>query len=363
MDFEGRRGKLSVRLRREGLAGILIRHLPNIRYLTGFTGSEASLIVTTDQSLLLSDGRYEQQIQQECSGLEVAIRRPNMDWTELAGRHLRRLRLAAVAVEAEHVSLDEFERLRTACSACQFVPVRGWVEQLREVKDREELGLLRQAIQIAESAFVSFWAAIEPDVTEREWADDLERQVRRLGAEGCSFPPIVAGGAHAALPHARPRDCPFCDAPFLLVDWGARYNGYCSDLTRVVPINRISPKFEKLYQIVLQAQQAAIQVVRSGVLLREVDQAARRVIEHAGLGRRFPHGLGHGLGLQVHEAPRLAPNQQAPLKRGMVLTIEPGIYLPGWGGIRLEDDVLVTGSGCRMLTTLSRDAMDWMVSF
>lgn len=363
MDYEGRRERLVARLRREGIAGMLVTNLANVRYLTGFTGSEASLLVTADRSVLMSDGRYEGQIQQECSGLEVAIRRPPMTWVQLVARQVRRMGLIQLAVEREHVTLEKYELLREALPACTLVATQGRVEALRQIKDRDELAQIRQAISVAESAFVSHWAAWEPEVSEREWADDLERQVRRLGADGCSFPPIVAGGAHAALPHARPRPVMLGESDLVLVDWGARWNGYCSDLTRVVPVNRISPKFEKLYDVVLRAQQAAFEAIRPGVPVDEVDRAARQVIEQARLGRRFPHGLGHGIGLEIHESPRLAPGQHQRLKAGMVITVEPGVYIPGWGGIRLEDDVLVTRSGCRLLTTLPREAHAWLVSF
>jgi Xaa-Pro aminopeptidase len=311
----------------------------------------------------MSDGRYESQIRRECSGVEVAIRRPPMTWVQLVARLVRRMRLTQLGVEREHLTLEKYELLREAMPACSLVATQGWVEQLRQIKDRDELAQIRQAIAVAESAFLSHWAALEPEVSEREWADDLERQVRRLGADGCSFPPIVAAGAHAALPHARPRPAMLGEGAFILIDWGARWNGYCSDLTRVVPVNRISPKFEKLYDVVLRAQQAAIQTIRPGVPVDQVDRAARQVIEQARLGRRFPHGLGHGIGLEIHESPRLAPGQRQLLKAGMVITVEPGVYLPGWGGIRIEDDVLVTRSGCRLLTTLPREAHPWVVSF
>jgi len=358
VDFEGRRERLVRRIRREGCDALLVSHVPNVRYLTGFTGSDATLVLTPQHAVLVSDGRYQEQIRQECVGLEAEIRRPPRTWTEAVSSVVRRLHAQRITFEHDRLTVRQWAELTGVLKSSTLVAVEGWVEELRQIKDRDELRLLRCSIEAAERAFQACWQAMSPSWTERQLATQLEYQVRLAGAESTSFPPIVAAGPHAARPHAQPRAVPLGDGSFVLVDWGARLDGYCSDLTRVVPLARISPKLERLYAVVRAAQQAALAVLRPGISLAEVDQAARGVIQNAGLARYFNHGLGHGLGLEIHESPRLAPKQQQLVRAGMVITLEPGVYMPGWGGVRVEDDVLVTRAGARVLTHVSADLAD-----
>jgi Xaa-Pro aminopeptidase len=230
----------------------------------------------------------------------------------------------------------------------------GLIEQLREVKDKHEIAEIREAARYAEQAFAVLRATLRPNRTEKEVADDLEHQIRLFGGKGTSFPSIIAVGARAALPHARPTDKTIGADDFVLVDWGATARHYKSDLTRVLVTGRISPKLERIYGVVLEAQEQAIAAIRPGVTGREVDAVARKVITDAGFGKQFGHGLGHGIGLDIHEAPRLNSANDKPLKPGMVVTVEPGIYLPGWGGVRIEDDILVTKSGHEVLTSVPK---------
>jgi Xaa-Pro aminopeptidase len=242
-----------------------------------------------------------------------------------------------------------------------LAPVVSWkgeadrVEKLRAVKDASEVAQIREAIGIAERAFAMFRAMLRPDDREKDLSDNLEHFIRRAGGRCASFPSIVAVGERAALPHAPPTDRPVGDAGLLLVDWGASGRFYKSDLTRVLATRKISPKFERVYGVVLTAQARALGTIRPGVKARDVDAEARAVIDREGFGQFFGHGLGHGLGLQVHEAPALRQNSEAVLEAGMVVTVEPGIYLPGWGGVRIEDDVLVTPDGCEVLTAVAKD--------
>jgi Xaa-Pro aminopeptidase len=240
----------------------------------------------------------------------------------------------------------------------EIQPTSGLVEQLREIKDAAEIAQLRQAIWYAEKAFGVLRASLTPEKSEKRVADELEYQMRLFGAKGYSFPSIVAAGARAALPHATPTDRPIGESDLLLVDWGASGALYKSDLTRVLVTGKISPKLERVYRVVLKAQQQAIAAIRPGAVAQDVDRVAREAIDRAGFGRYFGHGLGHGLGLEVHEAPRLTARNTAVLKPGMVVTVEPGIYLPGWGGVRIEDDVLVTRSGCEVLTQVPKQWED-----
>jgi Xaa-Pro aminopeptidase len=238
----------------------------------------------------------------------------------------------------------------------------GWVEQLREIKDRQEIERVRRSIELAERTFAVVMAALQSEKTERQLANEIEYQIRLFGGQGCSFPPIVAAGPQAALPHATPTDQVIGESDFVLIDWGARRGQYMSDLTRVLVTGKISPKLERIYGVVLKAQQAAIDAIRPGALMSEVDEVARATIAQAGYGQYFGHGLGHGIGLEIHESPRLAADQSRPLKAGMIITIEPGIYVPGWGGVRIEDDVLVTKDGHRVLSSLPRDLSQCVVS-
>jgi Xaa-Pro aminopeptidase len=259
------------------------------------------------------------------------------------------------------MSVGLLKTLEGKLSRCAFHATDGLIEQLRVIKDREEVLATRRAADLARRAFEVVRAAITPDMSELQVAADLEYQTRRFGGKGLSFPPIVAVGSRAALPHANPTERRVGESQFTLIDWGANEGLYLSDLTRMVVIGKISPKLRKLYGVVLKAQLAGIQAIRPGATCESVDRAARSVIEKAGYGKQFGHGLGHGVGLEIHEAPRLAKGQSAILKPGMIVTVEPGVYLPDWGGIRIEDDVLITRSGHEVLTSVPKQLEDCLV--
>lgn len=244
----------------------------------------------------------------------------------------------------------------------EIIATSGLVEQLRLIKDKYEVARLRQAIRQAEDAFAVLRTKLRPEMTEKEAADELEHQCRLFGAKDAAFPTIVAVGPRAALPHATPSKRLIGESGFVLVDWGANEGLYRSDLTRVLVTGRILPKFERIYRVVLEAQTRAIAAIRPGVSAHDVDNVARSIIAKAGFGRRFRHGTGHGLGLLVHEAPRLAVKSQTVLKPGMVVTVEPGIYLPGWGGVRIEDDILVTRTGHEVLTHAPKRLAEMVVA-
>lgn len=353
--FEQRRERLGRELRGLDAQGILVTDATNVTYLTGFTGDSSYLLLTPEKALMLTDLRYTQQLAEECPGLDLAARRPGTElvtWTE---KILRASRLRQVVIEADAMSVGTWGKLTEALEGVELIPSSGLVEQLRAVKDAEELVAIRAAIELAERAFAVVRASLRPDRTEKEIAYELEHQIRLFGGAGCSFTPIVGVGPRGALPHATLSDHCIGESGFVLIDWGARSRLYVSDLTRVLITGRISPKLERIYGLVLQAQAAGIAAIRPGAVLKEVDAAARQVIEQAGYGNRFGHGLGHGIGLAVHEAPRFASNQEGQLKAGMVVTVEPGIYLPGWGGVRIEDDVLVTRSGHEVLSSVPKE--------
>lgn len=373
--YAARRDRLLDQLRREELGGILVTNPVNVTYLTGFTGDSSFLLLSAQTTCLISDGRFTTQIEEDCPGLAYHIRPPAQTIQEAAGAILGKLRQTSVAVDSGHLTLADFESLAGCCATVFWKPERGRVEQMRAVKDAWEIEQIQAAIGMAERAFTMFRAMLRGGDTEKELTDAMEFYLRRAGARCASFPTIVAAGARAALPHAPPTDRRADEADLLLVDWGAAGVLYKSDLTRVLlkrkkatssvasAADRAGLELRQVYEIVLNAQRQAIAAVRPGATAAAVDAAARSVIAEAGHGAHFNHSVGHGIGLQVHEMPLMRPGSQIELQAGMVVTVEPGIYVPGWGGIRIEDDVLVTPDGCQVLTTVSRDFESQWVEF
>jgi Xaa-Pro aminopeptidase len=350
-----RREKLIRTLKADQADGMLVSAPTNVRYLTGFTGDNAVLLVCRNRAVIVSDGRFTIQLRQECPGLEAYIRPVGQTLIEAVSAVVDKLGVRRLAFEAVVLSVADFEALREKLPAVALKGVTGRVEALRAVKDKDEIAAIREAVDYAERAFAMLRSGLRLDETEKDVADALEGYLRRCGATTASFPPIVAVGARAALPHARPTaETRIGDADFVLIDWGASGRPYKSDLTRVLVTGKVTPKFERIYRTVLAAQERGIAAIRPGVMARDVDAEARSVIEEAGFGRFFEHGLGHGLGMDIHEAPRLRIGVDDALQPGMVVTVEPGIYLPDWGGIRIEDDVLVTPDGCEVLTHVPR---------
>lgn len=359
----------------EKLDALLLSHPVSVSYLTHFSGDSSNLVLTARKAILVSDGRYTEQIAEECPGLEAHIRPANVPLAKATAEVLTQLGGRSVGFESAHLSVADLETLRELAPTLEWKGGRDRVEKLRAVKDESEVEQIRAAIGIAERAFAMFKAMLRPGDTEKDLHDAMEGYVRRAGGRSCSFPTIAAVGARAALPHAPPGDSVVGDDPLLLVDWGASGRFYKSDLTRVLVARNYSAfsgpgrrdrddgKLEKVYDAVLRAQAAAIGALRPGVTGNDVDAAARGVLSAVGLNEYFMHGLGHGLGLQVHEAPSLRTGSTDVLQAGMVVTIEPGVYLPGWGGVRIEDDVLVTPDGCEVLTHLPKDLSAAMVDF
>jgi Xaa-Pro aminopeptidase len=359
--YLGRRDRLRQTLKKAGTEAILVTSFTNVSYLTGFTGDDSYLLVRRDGDVILSDFRYTTQLEEECPGLDVHIRPHTATMPEWVAKTLKIARTRHLALEADSVSWSLLKDISEKTQGVETVPMSGLVEKLREIKDKHEIQDIRAAIQAAEKAFGVLRATLRPDKTERQVRNELEYQLRLFGAEDRGFPSIVAVGLRAALPHAVPGETPVGSSNLLLVDWGARCNLYRSDLTRVLITGRISPKLERIYGVVLSAQLKAIDAIQPGVTGQEIDGIARGVIADAGFGRYFGHGLGHGIGLDIHELPRLATTSTTVLKPGMVTTVEPGIYIPGWGGVRIEDDVLVTRDGHEVLTSVPKTLEDMVV--
>ena len=327
----------------------------NVRYLTGFTGDASVLLVGKASTLLISDGRFNTQLEQECPGLDVHVRPVEQLLFDAVGEVVGRFGTSRLGYEPTKLSVAQFEKIRDKAKGVDLVGVAGRVEGLRSIKDKTEIEAIRRSIRIAERAFTMLQASLSEEDSEKVLADSLDGYLRRCGASGPAFDPIVAVGARAALPHAHPTsDSKVGDADFVLVDWGATAGGYKSDLTRVMVTGKVTSKFEKVYRTVLEAQERGISALRPGASAGDVDASARSVIEAAGFGPCFNHGLGHGFGVEIHENPFFRRDNPVLLKAGMVVTIEPGIYLPEWGGVRIEDDVLITPDGPEVLSRLPK---------
>jgi Xaa-Pro aminopeptidase len=346
--------RLRQRLGANEIDGLLVTDEKNVRYLTGFTGDSTSLLVTGDEVLIISDRRYEQQLEQECPGIPAAIRGPDRRPIEWIAAGIRRLGPGRLGVEADILSWSVVTQLMAALPEVNLTATGGLVAELRAIKEPREIETIRRAIHCAERAFGVVRASLRAGITEIEIAHLMETSIRQFGGEGVGFPSIVAVGPAGALPHYQPGKTPVADGQGLLIDWGAKVDGYTSDMTRTLSVGRISEKMREIYPIVLDAHLAAIDRLRPGAKLADIDAAARKTIEKAGYGEAFGHGLGHGIGLNVHESPRLASTEQATVREGMVVTIEPGIYLPGELGVRIEDDLLVTPGGCEVLGSLAK---------
>ncbi len=358
MNFLLRQKELRGRLTSARLDALLVSHLPNIRYLCGFTGSAGFLLVTETGSVFFTDVRYDTQAREEVKGAKVVIPRKSLlsALGEWIGARQKRSEKWTLGIEAEHLTVAERKRLADVLPAgLRLRNAPALVEQARMVKDDEELRRIRAAVQLGAALFERAMEVLRPGVRESEVAAEMEYSARRAGAEAMSFPTIIASGARSALPHGRATEQVIAPGGFVVCDFGVILAGYCSDQTRTVWVGPTSKEARGAYEAVREAQEAAIVAVRPGVRAGEVDEAARKVLRKAGLGRYFTHSTGHGVGLEIHESPRIAAGQKELLKPGMVITIEPGVYFPGKWGIRIEDMVAVTADGGEVLTPTSKD--------
>jgi Xaa-Pro aminopeptidase len=338
--------------------GLLVTSLPNIRYLTGFSGSSALLFVTPRDVVLITDFRYQTQVAEEVGSLaRVSIEAQSL-WTGLWQQLQQLANLEVIGFESGHILHRDFQRLLEAGARWQWRPTVDLVETLRERKDENELHLIETANGIATRALETAVAQVRVGMSELQVAGLLEKALRDEGSEGFPFPSIVASGPRSALPHARSTTRRIELDDFLLLDFGAEHQGYCADVTRTFVVGRATDEQREIYEIVQTANANAANRVRAGMSGRDADAIARDYIEQRGFGELFGHSLGHGLGLEVHEAPRLARTAEGALAEGAVVTIEPGIYRPGWGGVRIEDDVFLGPDGPKILTRFTRELVE-----
>jgi Xaa-Pro aminopeptidase len=362
MNYAIRQKKLAAELGHAGVGALLVTHLPNIRYLCGFSGTSGALLVHAGgrwKPVFVTDGRYTRQAAEEVQGARVVIsRKPAL---MAACECAQKAGVARLGFETQHMSYGLHQTLAKELAKrgkTRLKPVSGLTERLRETKDSDEVGQIRAAAALGDDLFRTALSAIRPGVPEALVAGKMEMHARREGAEKMSFDTIVAAGPRSALPHGRASSQAIPGSGFIILDYGVILAGYCSDMTRTVHLGRVSRLRRSMYAAVLEAQLASIEAVGPGVEAGAVDRAGRQVLKKAGYGAYFTHSTGHGVGIEVHESPRLAKGQTQQLIPGMVITIEPGIYIPEEGGVRIEDMVLVTETGHEVLTTVTKDLIE-----
>ena len=358
MNFIARQKKLVTALRQTGVEALLVTYLPNVRYLCGFTGSAGALLFHLSErsykARFYTDGRYAQQAHEEVQDAKVVIGKRAAFAEACEGA--QKAGVKTMAFEADHLSYGEFKQLGKAVGTkTRLKPTSAVVETLRLIKDADEINQIRASVLLAASLFQTALSVLKPGVAETQVAGELELQARRAGAEKMSFDTIVAAGRRSALPHGRASAQTVPAEGFIILDYGVILAGYCSDMTRTVHAGPVSRAHHRMYNAVREAQLASIAAVRPGVETGEVDHAGREVLRKAGFDAYFTHSTGHGVGIEVHEPPRLARGQTQKLAPGMVITIEPGIYIPEEGGVRIEDMVLVTETGHEILTPTTKD--------
>ena len=355
MNYQERMRRTRLGLDDSRLDALVVTHLANIRYLCGFTGSAGVLVVGRRETVFFTDGRYRQQAREEVCRARVRIVK-GKSALAAASEWLAKNSYRRVGIEAAHLTVAERSILeRSLPPRARLIRSRPIIEELRMVKDSDEIAKIRAACRLGSELFLHLLKVIRPGVTESEVAGELEFRARQSGAEQMSFPTIVAGGARSALPHGRASSSPIPPRGFVVSDFGVILAGYCSDMTRTVHLGRPRAEARSAYGAVEEAQQAALAAARPGRTVAEVDRAARKSLQRRGLAKFFTHSTGHGVGLEIHESPRIAAGEKEPLKAGMVITIEPGVYVPGNWGVRIEDTVLITTSGCEVLTPSPKD--------
>jgi Xaa-Pro aminopeptidase len=361
MDYLGRQQRLIQDLAASHLDALLVTHLPNIRYLCGFTGSAGALLVSEGGSTFFTDGRYGEQAETEVRGVRVVLSKKGP--LAAAGRSMGRKRSGNRATKSQTLGIEgQYLTVAARRSLSDELPrhirVREappLVERARMIKDAGEIRAIRAAVERGAELFKHALQTIHPGVKEVEVAAEMEYAARKAGAEAMAFETIVASGARSALPHGRASSAAIVSGAFVVCDFGVILHGYCSDRTRTVYVGAATTEARRVYDAVLASQQAAIDAVRPGVKVARIDHAARKTLQQNGLAQYFTHSTGHGVGLEIHEAPRVAQGQQEILRPGMVITIEPGVYLPGKWGVRIEDMVVVTEKGCEVLTPTQKE--------
>ena len=348
---------LRKKLRAENLDGMIVTHLDYVRYLTGFTGTSGLLVIGPKTADFFTDFRYSDQSRKQVKGARVNIIKGDpidglKDFTKLAGKNQR------FGVDGDHLSLSQHNKLRHTWPEVLLPRAESILGDLGWIKEKAELDLIKKAVEVSDTAFDRILALIAPGVRENELAAELEYQMKMMGSDKPAFDTIVASGPRSALPHGVASDKKVKKGEFITFDFGATIGGYCSDITRTVVVGKATRRQKRIYDLVLRAQETAIKKVKSGIEGKAIDDVARKIIKKAGYGKNFGHGLGHGIGFYVHVGPRLSQLSSDTLQTGNVVTVEPGIYISGWGGVRIEDDVLVTKTGGKVLNKAPKNLLE-----
>jgi Xaa-Pro aminopeptidase len=350
-----RLASLRKEMSKTGLDSFIATDMKNVRYLTGFTGSSGALVVDTGTATLITDFRYAEQVEEETEGFDIRI---SKDPPLLEGAKLKNGFKGRLGFEAKSMSYLDFGKLKGVLPDAQFIPCEGLVQNLRKVKDSYEIGKIREAAEIGDAVFDDILDEVRPGVAEVDLAAEIDHRFRTRGASGSAFDTIVASGPRSSMPHARAGERRLTEGDMVTFDMGAVYGGYCSDMTRTVVLGKADESQRGVYQLVLDAQQRALDMVNPGVKGSDLDKAARGLIEEKGYGENFGHRLGHGVGLDVHEEPIISSKVDDPVSVNMVFTIEPGIYLPKRWGVRIEDTVVVRQEGSERLTRSSKELLE-----
>lgn len=341
--IEQRLEKLKERLVKESLDGMLVTNLTNVHYLSGFTGSAGTCLILPDKNYFISDGRYLTQSKEQVKGMDIVIDvDPHLEIIKKKTLLKNGLKLG---IEADSLPVSQMEKLKEFFPSCKWESTTRFVEEIAAVKDKGEIRAIRTAVEITDQVFEQIVPEIREGITEKEIAAKISYAILMMGGDGDAFSPIVAGGPNSALPHAMSGDRKFRSGDFIVLDFGARYRGYHADMTRTVVVKEASDRHKEIYDIVLEAQRRGIAAAKDGVSCKEVDSACRNYIAENGYGDFFVHGTGHGLGLEIHTMPKLSQTSKDVVLENYVITIEPGIYIPEFGGVRIEDDVLVKRDG------------------
>lgn len=353
---EQRLTRLRQEMEKRDIPAFLVTSAVNRAYLSGFVGTAGTLLVVPDEAVLFVDFRYTEQAMAQAP--ECRVVEHGLDVKKDILAYLQSRDIRAIGFEERHVTYGAYAEYAKAWEGVELLPIDGLPEELRQIKDDRELEVMREAAELADAAYLHVLDVIRPGMRETEVALELEWFMRKRGATGASFETIVASGERSALPHGTASERELRANEFVTMDFGAYYKGYCSDLTRTIVLGKADDRHKEIYGIVLEAQMYALEHIRPGMTGREADALARGMIEKYGYGDRFGHSTGHGLGMEIHEAPRLSKLSETVLVPGMVVTVEPGIYIPGFGGVRIEDDVVITESGAERLTRSSKDLVE-----
>jgi len=336
---------------------LLVTFLPHVRYLSGYSGTNGMILISLESCIFLTDFRYQQQAKEQVKDLKVVIAQRDLfsSLTDIAFLKGNRIKMG---FEADHLNYKTYQRLKNLLPDCLLVPTEKVVESLIVKKDKNEIEKIKQAIKITDRVFSEILDFIKPGVRELDLSAELEYRMKRYGSSTPYYETIVASGKRSALPHGVASGKKIGENEFVTMDFGAVFDGYTADMTRTVVVGKANRRQKQVYNIVLRAQKRAISKTRPKMKASDLDKVARNVIKKAGYGKYFGHGLGHGIGILIHDNPAINPTNQQTLEPGMVVTIEPGIYIPNWGGVRIEDDVLITQRGCEVLTASEKNLIE-----